>query len=87
MNGVENGSLQVGVRPEGFEPVLDRVDSIANKIVLGVITAAFINGLAVLLWVYHPPGLERWAWAAFIFGFACALSLGIYLASRILRSR
>ena len=87
VNGVENGSLQVGVRPEGFEPVLDRVDSIANKIVLGVITAAFINGLAVLLWVYHPPGLERWAWAAFVFGFACALSLGIYLASRILRSR
>ena len=87
VHAVENGSLQVGMRPEGFEPVLNRVDSIANKIVLGVITAAFINGLAVLLWVYHPPSLERWAWAAFAFGFGCALFLGIYLASRILRSR
>lgn len=87
VNAVENGSLQVGMRPEGFEPVLNRVDSIANRIVLGVIAAAFINGLAVLLWVYHPPSLERWAGAAFAFGFGCALFLGIYLASRILRSR
>jgi ubiquinone biosynthesis protein len=86
-NAAENGTLQVGMRPEGFEPVINRVDSIANRIVLGVIAAAFINGLAVLLSVYHPPGLERWAWAAFAFGFGCALLLGIYLAWSILRSR
>lgn len=67
VNAAENGSLQVGMRPEGFEPVLNRVETIANRIVLGVITAAFINGLAVLLSVYHPPGLERWAGAAFAF--------------------
>lgn len=83
----ENGSLQLGMRPEGFEPVLNRVEAIANRIVLGVIAAAFINGLAVLLSVYRPPGLERWAWAAFAFGFGCALLLGIYLAWSILRSR
>ncbi len=87
VNAAENGSLQVGMRPEGFDPVLNRVDSIANRIVLGVIAAAFINGLAVLLSVYHPPGLERWAWAAFAFGFGCALLLGLYLAWSILRSR
>jgi hypothetical protein len=52
-----------------------------------VIAGAFINGLAVLLSVYHPPALERWAWAAFAFGFGCALLLGIYLAWSILRSR
>ncbi len=87
VNAAENGSLQVGMRPEGFEPVLNRVNSIANRIVLGVIAAAFINGLAVLLSVYQPPGLERWAWAAFAFGFGCALLLGVYLAWSILRSR
>jgi len=86
-NAAENGSLQVGMRPEGFEPVLNRVETIANRIVLGVIAAAFINGLAVLLSIYHPPGLERWAWAAFVFGFGCALVLGVYLAWSILRSR
>jgi ubiquinone biosynthesis protein len=85
VNAAENGSLQVGMRPEGFAPLLDRVESIANRIVLGVIAAAFINGLAVLLSVYHPPGLERWAWAAFAFGLGCALLLGLYLAWSILR--
>lgn len=87
VHAAENGSLQLGMRPEGFEPVLNRVEAIANRIVLGVIAAAFINGLAVLLSVYRPPGLERWAWAAFAFGFGCALLLGIYLAWSILRSR
>ena len=41
----------------------------------------------MLLSVYHPPGWERWAWAAFAFGFGCALLLGLYLAWSILRSK
>ena len=48
---------------------------------------AFINGLAVLLSVYRPPGCERWAWLVFAFGFLCALLLGIYLAWSILRPK
>jgi len=87
VTAAEEGNLEIGMRPEGFEPVIERVDRIANRIVLGVIAAAFINGLAVLLSVYHPPAWQRWAWAAFAFGFLCALSLAIYLALSILRSR
>lgn len=83
----ENGNLQIGVRPEGFDPVIDRLERIANRIVLGVIAAAFINGLAVLVSVYRPPGWERWGWAVFAFGFLCALLLGVYLAWNILRPR
>lgn len=83
----ENGNLQIGMRPEGFDPVIDRLERIANRIVLGVIAAAFINGLAVLVSVYRPPGWDRWAWVVFAFGFLCALSVGIYLAWNILRPR
>lgn len=83
----ENGSLQVGMRPEGFDPIINRFEKISNRIVLGVIAAAFINGLAVLASVYRPPGWESWAWAVFAFGFVCALTLGIYLAVNILRPR
>ncbi len=83
----ENGNLQIGMRPEGFDPVIDRLERTANRIVLGVIAAAFINGLAVLVSVYRPPGWERWGWAVFAFGFACALLLGAYLAWNILRPR
>jgi ubiquinone biosynthesis protein len=83
----ENGSLQVGMRPEGFDPIINRVEKIANRIVLGVMAAAFINGLAVLASVYQPPGWQSWAWVVFAFGFLCALLLGMYLAFSILRSR
>ena len=87
MSAAEDGNLQIGMRPEGFDPVIDRLERIANRIVLGVIAAAFINGLAVLVSVYRPPGWERWGWAVFAFGFACALMLGVYLAWSILRPK
>jgi ubiquinone biosynthesis protein len=87
VSAAENGNLQIGMRPEGFDPVVKRLERIANRIVLGVIAAAFINGLAVLVSVYRPPGWERWGWVVFAFGFLCALLLGLYLAWSILRPR
>lgn len=87
VTAAEDGNLQIGVRPEGFDQVIDRLEKIANRIVLGVIAAAFINGLAVLVSVYKPPGWERWGWVGFAFGFLCALILGVYLGWNILRPR
>jgi ubiquinone biosynthesis protein len=87
VNAAENGNLQIGMRPEGFDPIIDRLEKVANRIVLSVIAAAFINGLAVFASVYSLPGLERWAWVAFAFGFLCALLLGVYLAWNILRPK
>lgn len=83
----ENGNLQIGMRPEGVDPVIDRLEKIANRIVLGVIAAAFINGLAVLVSAYRPPGWQHWGWIVFAFGFACALLLGVYLAWTILKPK
>jgi ubiquinone biosynthesis protein len=85
VGAAEDGNLQIGMRPEGFDPVIDRLEKIANRIVLGVIAAAFINGLAVLTSVYRPPGWERWAWVVFAFGFLSARVLGVYLAWTIRR--
>lgn len=87
VSATESGSLQVGMRPEGFDPIINRIEKISNRIVLGVIAAAFINGLAVLASVYRAPGWESWAWIMFAFGFFCALTLGVYLAANILRPR
>jgi ubiquinone biosynthesis protein len=87
VSAAESGSLQIGVRPEGFDPVINRLEKIANRIVLGVIAAAFINGLAVLVSVYKPPGWERFGWVVFAFGFLCALLLGLYLAWSILKPK
>ena len=75
VTAAEDGNLQMGVRPEGFDPIVDRLERISNRIVLGVIAAAFINGLAVLISVYHPPGWERWGRGRFRFRISvCALA-------------
>ena len=83
---IERGSVEVGVHPEGFEPMLKRLERLTNRLVLGVIVAAFIGGTAVLMAAYHPPGWERLMAPFFLFGLAVATSLGGYLAWTILRS-
>lgn len=83
---LERGGLEVGMRPLGLEPVIRRFERLANRIVLGVIVAAFVNGLAVLMAAYHPPAFARWVEIIFIFGFTVASVLGAYLAWTILRS-
>jgi hypothetical protein len=75
------------MRPEGFEPVLRRLERLANRLVLAIIAAAFIGGLAVLMSAYHPPGWEGLLGPFFAFGFVVAGALGLYLAFSILRSR
>jgi ubiquinone biosynthesis protein len=87
VSAAEDGNLQIGVRPEGFDLLIDRIEKIANRLVLGVIAAAFINGLAVLVSVYKPPGWRHLSWIAFFFGFVCALLLGAYLAWSIVRPK
>ena len=87
MSEVESGSLEVGMRPQGFEPILHRFERLANRIVLGILAAAFINGLAVLMSVYHPPGWEGWIGTFFAVGFLLAAGLGAYIAWGIIRSR
>ncbi|GIW07448.1 MAG: 2-octaprenylphenol hydroxylase [Dehalococcoidia bacterium] len=83
---LERGNLEVGMRPTGLEPLVRRLELLANRIVLGILAAAFINGLAILMSVYHPRGLEQWAGALFAIGFVLAGVLGAYLAVSILRS-
>ncbi len=83
---LERGGLEVGMRPEGFEPLVRRFERLANRIILGIIVAAFVNGLAILAAVYRPAGWEAWAGAAFAVGFGFAAIVGVYLAWTILRS-
>lgn len=86
LGDLERGGLAVSVRPEDFEPLMRRFEQLANRIVLGILAAAFIAGLAVLLAIYHPPGIEQWAGVLFAIGFVAASVLGVYLAWSILRS-
>jgi hypothetical protein len=59
---------------------------LANRIVLGIIAAAFINRRAVLLSVCRSPGIDQWATFLFAVRFVVAITMGAYLAWIILRS-
>lgn len=86
INDLERGALEVAARPSGLEPYLYRLERIANRIVFGILTAAFVVGLALLLAVYRPPGFTHWAGIVFALGLAAVLLLGLYLSWQVLRS-
>jgi ubiquinone biosynthesis protein len=86
ISAIERNGFEFGMRPESFEPLIKRLERIANRIVLGILAAAFIAGLATLLSVYRPSGWENWVGVMFAVGFCLALVSGIYLAWSILRS-
>jgi ubiquinone biosynthesis protein len=84
---LERGELQMNMQPVRVEPLMHRLEQISNRIVLGILAAAFINGLAILMSVYHPAGWQQWAGTLFSIGFFAALALGVAIAWSILRSR
>ena len=62
-------------------------ERLTNRVVLGIIASAFVNGLAVLMSVYHPGNDNRWFGVFFAAGFGIAALIGAYLAWSIFRSR
>jgi ubiquinone biosynthesis protein len=85
---LEQGGIEVGMRPTGVEPLVEHSERMINRLVLGVLSAAFIVGLSVLMAVYHPPGWpEQWLNTIFTVGFIIAGVLGVYLAVTIARTR
>lgn len=85
LSSLQRGDLELAVRPTGFAPLIRRVERIANRIVLGMISGAFIVSLAVLLSAYHLRGDPSMGIVLAI-GFILASVLGIYVAWSILRS-
>lgn len=73
-----HGDLNIGMRPTDVEPIIRRFERLVNRLVLAIIAAAFIIGLAMLMSSYHPSGWNQWVF--FLVGFVFAGALGIYLA-------
>lgn len=89
MEYLERGDLEIGMHPTAFEPLLNRLERLVNRLVLGIITAAFIIGLTILTLAYfvHHFGGLTWVGALFITGFVIVSMLGVFLAWSILRTR
>ena len=76
---VEVGGLKVRLEQAGSDRMFRRFQSMANRVILGIIAAASINALAVLLTISERSDLERWAGAAFIVGLIVVAFTGILL--------
>jgi ubiquinone biosynthesis protein len=85
LSSLERGDVEVAARPTGLEPMLRRFERIANRVVLGVIAAAFVVALAVLLAAYRMRS-DPQGGAILAVGFVLASVLGVYVAVSILRS-
>ncbi len=84
---LERGDLEIGVRPERFMPLIKELEGLINRLILSIITAALIIGLATVASAYRPPAAEAWVGLAFTAAFVLAGVLGVYLAWTIIRSR
>ena len=82
---LQRGDLELAVRPTGFQPMLRRIERIANRLVLGMLASAFVIALAVLLSAYHVRS-DPQIGAVLVVGFILASVLGVYVAWSILRS-
>jgi len=58
-----------------------------NRVLLGIIAASFIVGVAILMTVYNRVIGLWWVGDLFIIGFVLSFVLGIYLAITIITTR
>lgn len=82
---VQRGDLEFAVRPTGLEPMLRRIERMANRLVLGLMTAAFVLALSVLIFAFHQRG-DTFVAIVLVVGFCSASGLGAYVLWSILRS-
>jgi ubiquinone biosynthesis protein len=87
LRSLEKGQFTVNVAPEKADPVLDRLEEIADRIVLGLVVSAFIIALATIIPAMTQSSEESWVTTVFIFSFIAASVLGIWLMISILRGK
>ncbi|HJS72872.1 MAG TPA: AarF/UbiB family protein [Vicinamibacteria bacterium] len=81
-----NNELRIGVEIEKTEEMQLAIRDVANRITLGLITAALILGSAFLLRM--EAGLSLFGYPLFaLIGFLMAAGLGIYVVAQILTGR
>lgn len=81
-----NNELRVGVEVEKAEEMQFAVRDVANRITLGVITAALIMGSALLVRVGGGPTILDLPVVSFL-GFVLAAGLGVFVVFQILTGR
>jgi ubiquinone biosynthesis protein len=87
LGDIERGGFEVNVQPESFEPYLARIEVLTNRLILGILAAAFTIGMAVLVSVYHPNGWDLLVALLFLMVLGLSGAFGTYVLYLIVRSR
>lgn len=80
LSAIERGDLTITVKHEGLEETRRDLERAANRVTLGILTAALIVGTAIVMLYYHPSGWETWS--AIIF--TTAFIVAVVFAARLL---
>jgi ubiquinone biosynthesis protein len=76
---VDDGGFEVHLRADELEPLVARIERLGNRMVAGVIAAAFIDGVAELV-AADPARRRSWERPMLTVGLGAAGALGGYLA-------
>ncbi len=87
LGDIERGGFEVNLQPESFEPYLQRMEQLANRLILGILAAAFTIGMALLVAAYHPPGLDLMADFLLLLVALLSGAFGTYVLILIIESR
>ena len=87
LGDIERGGFEVNVQPESFDAYLARIEVLANRIILGILAAAFTVGMALLVAAYHPSGFDGFAHVLFLLVLVLSGSFGTYLLALIVLSK
>lgn len=82
---IERGNLSLNMHVQDTEHVLDVLNSMANRLILGMLASSFAVALALLLQIYYTVGFRGLIGWLLGIGMAVVASLGLWLVLKILR--
>ncbi len=87
LGDIERGGFEVTVQPQSFESYLQRMEQLANRLILGILAAAFTIGFTLLVAAYRPSGWDHMAQFLLLLVLALSGGFGTYVLALILGSR
>ena len=87
LGDIERGGFEVSVQPQSFESYLQRMEQLTNRLVLGILAAAFTVGFTLLVAAYRPSGWDHMAQFLLLLVLALSGGFGTYVLALILGSR
>lgn len=81
---VAEGEFHIGVRPEGYQALLDRIEELADRVAFALLVAAFVIGFSTMLTVRWLP---RWLDYAILVGMLMAIGVSTWMFVSLMTAR